>query len=173
MGLRGPAAKGNANLPKFEPGIPPKPANLTAVASEHWDEITPLLDKAEVITHGDGPALSIMCETYASFVHYRKVVNAAPLVKGAKGTAIVNPVNRLMRESLRQYNDSLAAFGMTPRARLRVSVTGRHFRMNEGRELISEVEKAMDVAENLATSNVSALLTAAAREQVKNGDYST
>ena len=120
MGLRGPKPTEGVTIAEFKICRPKKP-RLTAVASEHWDEIIPILEGAKLLNESHGTVLAFMCESYADWQRYNEIVaDKVPTMKGAKGVLMIHPVERLMRRAREDYIKCAEMFGMTPRTMGRV-----------------------------------------------------
>ena len=170
MGARGPVSSRKRNEPRFENKPPEKPDDLSETASKKWDKIVPMLFRAGVISEGDGDALELMCNAYADYQEYRKVVKKAPFVKNSKGNYIVNPVDRLMRNAQNTYNAYLQAFAMTPHGRMRINAIERAqaIRSIKGTpEKLMDHEKEIDPA---SFGSISEFLEASTAIELNNHD---
>jgi P27 family predicted phage terminase small subunit len=170
MGARGPISSKKRIEPRFENKPPEKPEGLSELSSKKWEKVVPMLFKAGVISEGDGDALELMCNAYADYQEYRKVVRQAPFVKNSKGNLIVNPVDRLMRNAQNAYNAYLQAFGMTPHGRMRINAIDRALPIAAIKgvpEKLMDYEKAIDPA---SFENISDFLNASADREMKHYD---
>ena len=104
--------------PQFDAGIPAPPAHLDAVAKKKWNETTPLLLKAGVLTKADADSLAIYCDTFSQYLRAKKVLEKeGDVYQGGKRAevAIVEKCRETMLRFLRE-------FGMTPASRSNVKV---------------------------------------------------
>lgn len=174
MGARGPVSSRKRNEPRFENRLPEKPEGLSDIASQKWDKIVPMLFKAGVISEADGDALELMCNAYADYQEYRKIVKKAPFVKNSKGNFIVTPIDRLMRNAQNTYNAYLQAFGMTPHGRMRINAIEKALPIKAIKgtpERLMDFEKEIDPA---SFGNISEFLEASADLEMNNyGDNNT
>jgi P27 family predicted phage terminase small subunit len=173
MGARGPVSGRKRNEPRFENQPPEKPEGLSAAASKKWDQLVPMLFKAGVICEADGDALEQMCEAYADVQNYRSAFNKAQFVKNTKGSLILSPVDRLLRNALNRYNAYLQAFGMTPHGRMRINAIERALPIQTIKgvpEKLPDYEKQIDPT---SFASISEFLDSTADLELKQNDKHT
>lgn len=118
--------------PTPEAGRPPKPDNLSAVATAKWDELVAIIEAEGRITKSDGPWLEVTSEAYAEYIRWREEAQAAPLIHERDvfdkvGTLIgtdikAHPAQQQHRLSWETYRKLLAEGGLTPSSRARASL---------------------------------------------------
>lgn len=128
MGARGPAPKNAKGAPKFIVCRPKKPSYLTDIASEYWDEVVPMLERAKVLNETHGPALTMLCEAFADTIRYREKMNEIfesgrmPVSVGGGGGKVAHPIVKLLKGAQETYIEIAKSFGMTPMSIGRVDI---------------------------------------------------
>jgi|GEM_PF-2471317 P27 family predicted phage terminase small subunit len=158
MGARGPVTARSKVEPRFKVEMPIKPDTLSPVASKQWDKLAPMLYEAGVLTEADGSALEIMCEAWATYVRYKEIVDKTPVTRGANQQLIINPLDRLKKSALRDYQNYLDGFGMTPRMRQRVSVVEKPRRLAEIKQDMKQIAASVDNVEVSTSDDISEIL---------------
>lgn len=107
--------------PSFTREPPPKPSDLSEVASAMWDVIVAELDSAKLLKPLDQWALQIGCETFARW-HTAKTqrLQAGVLAKTSQGVG-VSPLVRVETEASREFRAWCAEFGLTPAAEAKLA----------------------------------------------------
>lgn len=103
--------------PKPNPGGLAKPADLSPDASWIWDQVTAQAAAGELLKPIDGPALEVLCETFARWreaVAFRKA--HALLTKNSQGT-IAAPWIGIEERAAGAFKNWAAEYGLTPLAR--------------------------------------------------------
>lgn len=114
----------NAAEPIIPQGLPVAPASLPPDAAEHWSTIVSIFAELHILSPSDGPALSLYCVTYATWLEASKTLaREKVLVKTPSGIIRAHPALKIQQESARDLLRILAEFGGTPssRSRLRIS----------------------------------------------------
>lgn len=139
------ADRTNPDKPKLALEIPMPPDWLSERAKEAYSELAGVLHNMKVITSSDRTALSLLCESYATYrecyefikVHGRTYRTGTPVAKKdiegdiigydlAEGTIMYRayPEVAIMNEAWKQCRSLLAEFGLTPSSRNKVSAIG-------------------------------------------------
>lgn len=99
--------------PPFQRYCPAKPDDLSPEAARHWDEITPELIRADLLTQHNVGGLVILCETWARWKTAQRL-----LVEGdwalVTGAGQKNPLTTILIETANQYRSFASEFGLTP-----------------------------------------------------------
>lgn len=118
------AGKPIPTAPPFKRLAPPKPDNLSDDASRMWDMVVPELDRTELLKPIDGPALEMVCETYARWceaVRWRR--ERSILATNSQGVVIA-PWAKVEAEASKEFRSWCAEFGLTPSAENKVGKVG-------------------------------------------------
>lgn len=115
--------------PEYQKGLPPCPDHLSDKARSAWNHIGPMLEKAGLLTHGDGFALEGLCEAYADLRDARAAIRARgglTYVTESAGGEMVRPFPEItmISDADKRYRAWLGEFGLTPSSRARVGVPG-------------------------------------------------
>lgn len=111
----------NRQEPKPTAGIPPKPTWLKGVAEQLWDELTPHLKQAGLVTLADGVALEGLCWSYSQWLATAKILQHRGRIIKTEGGPMVRPEVGM---SLKFYKMLMALsdrFGLSPSARSRLT----------------------------------------------------
>lgn len=104
--------------------IPEKPEHLSALASQEWDRITPLLHTAGLLSLIDLAALSTYCQAFGRWAEAEQALKEhGVLVKSPNGFPMVSPYLTIANKSMEQLSKALVEFGMSPSSRSRVTAT--------------------------------------------------
>lgn len=105
--------------PKTAPAPPP---DLSEAAKPYWLEYAQQLTTLRVLSASDHQALALLCEATATWWEcIQKVRETGILVKvGKQGFTQRNPYLTEANVALKQMNNLLAEFGLTPSSRTRV-----------------------------------------------------
>lgn len=102
--------------PAFRRLPPAKPADMSPIASELWDELIPELTRLQLVKELDGAALRIGCEAYA---RWREAVamrhERGILAETSQGMGVA-PWVRVEESSSKEFRAWCAEFGLTPAA---------------------------------------------------------
>ena len=119
----------NRGEPQATPGAPERPDWLTARAAVAWDDLAPMLAEVGVMTLNDGPALALLCETWATWKEATEMIakhgSVLPTkfsngeIKGVQ----TSPYISIARHSGAQLHRLFQEFGLTPSARTRIVTT--------------------------------------------------
>ncbi len=118
------------NLDAEEPGTevvalvasPPKPADLPPAASMMWDELVPILSKANVLSSVGGAALMALCIQWERSVQARAVLKRQGLFSlGSMGQLVEHPAVQTERAAHLLFLRFAEQFGITPVARTRIA----------------------------------------------------
>ena len=118
----------NGDEPLPEKGEPKKPEWLTNVSDYCWSQLVPLLQDMDVLTVADGMALSLLCETFASWRKAEEMLQKSgevyPILDGNGETKYLaqSPYVAIARNTAKQLQTLLREFGLTPSARSRIQV---------------------------------------------------
>lgn len=121
----------NSREPKPETAIPdcPEVVSTLPAAKLKWDELTPKLYRAGILTEVDGDALAAYCTEYAHYVDCENFVRENGSVmtlrddKGNVKWCQPVPQETLRAKHLEKMRQLLVEFGMTPSARSRLHAT--------------------------------------------------
>jgi P27 family predicted phage terminase small subunit len=120
--------RSNAREPQPKRKRPAMPGTLSDGAKKAWRHFAKLLDDLGVLTAADAAALGNLCEAAADLDTARAALAARPGLTYENVTAAGGVTHRaypevaLVRDAERRVHRWLAAFGMTPADRARVSV---------------------------------------------------
>lgn len=107
--------------PAFIRMPPEKPDDLSPKASELWDKIVDELPRLGLLKELDGPALEVLCETYARWHDAKaKRIKLGPVMKQSYGF-VVAPWVRIESIASKEYRAWCAEFGLSPSAEIRLS----------------------------------------------------
>lgn len=108
---------------KLPPSLPTPPPDLDGIALEEWNRVLPEIDKLGIVSHVDGPMLAVYCKTWARWCRLDERLSAeGEILKGRDGLAKKNPVWQLWRESAALLQNYAKDLGLSPGARLRLSM---------------------------------------------------
>lgn len=132
--------------PGFRRLPPKKPADMSPVASDLWDEMVDELQRLQLTKPVDGPALEMLCEAYSRWHQARamrlagtRMIPAAiedengaemliPTVEGLLGKNSQGwsaaPWIGIEERAAKEYRAWCAEFGMTPAAEVKVGGAG-------------------------------------------------
>jgi len=110
----------NLSMPKkqkVEP-IPAPPEWLSESAQTAWREIVPLIEP-DILRTADGPALALLCATYAAWRQLSRDIEGEGYCYEAKTSAGAtmqrpNPKVRFLSDASRRLAACLNEFGLTP-----------------------------------------------------------
>ena len=119
--------RGKRPLPKKEPKppisekCPLTPRWLCPEAKKEWKRLAPELHRMKLLTQFDLAALAGYCTAVARLIEAQhELIEADRMIKGARGTPIMNPwlrVENMAQQEIRKWG---AEFGFTPSARARI-----------------------------------------------------
>jgi P27 family predicted phage terminase small subunit len=118
----------NSREPQPKRKRPVMPATLSAGAKKAWRQFAKLLDELGVLTTADTAALGNLCEAAADLETARAALAARPGLTYENVTAAGGVTHRaypevaLVRDAERRVHRWLAAFGLTPADRSKVSI---------------------------------------------------
>ncbi len=119
----------NRGEPIAPPGAPERPEWLGEMAAAAWDDLAPMLAEVGVMTMNDGPALALLCETWATWKQATEAmaregaVVATYYSNGEQSGAKPSPWATIARNSGAQLHRLFQEFGLTPSARTRIVTT--------------------------------------------------
>lgn len=125
---------GKRSLPKDEPlpdvGAPDLPDHLSADAKVEWIRIMPMLIRCRIVTEIDTAALALYCQSYGRWkVAERKIAEMREkgedglTIRAPSGYPVQNPYLAIANRAMDDCHKYLQAFGLSPSARTRVTVT--------------------------------------------------
>lgn len=110
--------------PAFRRLSPTKPADLSPVAAEHWDEIVPELTRLDLLSPVHVGPLVMLCESFARW-HAAREIRAAEGVLGENSQGRVrHPAAAEESSALKDYHRLALEFGLTPSAEQRIGTDG-------------------------------------------------
>lgn len=116
----------NENEPKPDPGAE-MPDDLSPQAAEIWPQIAEQLQRANVLTQIDAPALALYCEAYARWKDANdKVVKLGAVVRSPNGFPMQSPYLPIANKAFEQMRRMLIEFGMTPASRSKVTAVSKN-----------------------------------------------
>lgn len=111
--------------PVMKPSRLKAPAWLPASGKRLFSELADVLGDIGVTTRADRLALALLCQSYADFRAADDIVKEeGTITTTGLGAKKVHPACQLRNVARDQLVKSLAAFGLTPADRSRVSATG-------------------------------------------------
>ena len=124
---------GHRPLPQGEPKpradkAPSCPRDLTADAKKVWRKLVPELRALGLLTVLDGELLSVYCQTYADWLHYRKQIvqyGDMQIIRNDDGTPKYmqqSPYVGMANRAVAILKSYAAEFGFSPASRTRISV---------------------------------------------------
>ena len=111
--------------------LPDPPPFLKLNAQTEWRRLVGQLHHMRLLTALDLPALAAFCSAYADWIEAeeslavmaaRDPLFKAKMVRGAKGTFIMNPLVRIAAQARLDMVRFAAEFGLTPAARSRIAM---------------------------------------------------
>lgn len=116
----------NPRSPRLQPGAPPTPKGLSRLARRAWRELVPLLERMEVLTPVDGPAVRLLAEAFAEFEEADAVVRGGGLTYETtteSGSVMyrARPEVAIRADAHRRIVALLRAYGLTATDRDKVS----------------------------------------------------
>jgi P27 family predicted phage terminase small subunit len=119
----------NKHEPKPQRGLPKAPVSLSNHARRLWPALCASLDRMGVLTEADGLALASLCEAYSDLQNARDALAARGDItyETMTMTGVIHrayPEVAMIGDADRRVRMWLAAFGMTPSDRVRVTVNG-------------------------------------------------
>ena len=122
-----PGKRDHAETPDVKVAAPAKPAHLTGLASELWDQIVPELLTAQLINPLCGAILAAHCDAIAEYVNAKAMI-ARPkeegggyLVSTPNNYEVQSPWVAIMNKAFERIMKTGLEFGMTPSALARVA----------------------------------------------------
>lgn len=124
-------AEGNRGKRKLEPEKEPQYSTdnlvptkkLSKHAQEEWNRLSPIITKSKVFTEADTAALTLHCETYATFVRAtNELEQDGGLFTFTKAGITTHPAVRIQNNCAALILKFLAEFGLTPASRSKVIV---------------------------------------------------
>jgi P27 family predicted phage terminase small subunit len=138
MGTRGPvrqsrdlqAVKGNPRKQKqgpppakLEAGVPVMPKTLSKEAKKQWEELSPALVAAGLLTPLDGVLFAELCEAGGRVAELRAYIKRyGRHIQNRNRTKTLRSEVKELREELKQYQKLSDLFCLTPTARARLNV---------------------------------------------------
>lgn len=108
-------------VPPFNRYCPEKPDDLTHLAAKHWDDITPELIRASLLTPHNIGTLVMLCETWSRYKEAQAAVIREGLVEiDPKGGTKRNPMLLTVENSITQYKSLAQEFGLTPASEIKL-----------------------------------------------------
>lgn len=118
-------------------GIPPMPRHLSQAARAEWKRITPLLEELGLISELDRAALALYCQAWGRVVELEDQIRTRQREAEAAGKTAAealtrttptgfereSPLVRMAAEASVACDRYLAAFGMSPATRARVTAS--------------------------------------------------
>ena len=122
--MRGNPGKRTKN--KAEPEVPPKlpncPKHLEGDARKEWKRMGRILLDYGMITTVDQRAFELYCTAYARWLDAeRQLAQFGFVVRSPNNFPIQNPLLAIANKAMKQCQDLLVEFGMTPSSRSRVA----------------------------------------------------
>lgn len=123
------ARRVNRAEPKPPVRIPPMPPGLSRKAQDAWNRTAPLLERMGVLTDMDAMALEQLCIVYGVLMTAKDALDDfgdfSYSTKSESGPEMrrAHPEVAVYFEALRQFNNMLGSFGMTPSSRSKVSIS--------------------------------------------------
>ena len=121
----------NKDEPKPNRGIPLCPKHLSPIAKTAWKYVASVLDEMGVLTTADGMAVEGLCSAYAELREARAALakRGSPTYETftESGSKMYRayPEVAMISDADRRYRTGLAAVGMTPSDRSRVSAKAK------------------------------------------------
>jgi P27 family predicted phage terminase small subunit len=101
-----------------------RPVELSPAAAEVWAAVVPHLSYMGVLAPADAPSLAQYCEAVVRAARVsREAAGAPPLIEGAEGHLVRNPLYALARDASSELRMWAREFGLTPSARSGIHIT--------------------------------------------------
>ena len=111
------------NEPKPKPVMPDPPDWLSEEAQKFWNEYAPKLNQLGLFTEIDGAAFSMIAESWADWVKYRKIINRGNYKNVTDSGYEQQTVEvTLAKNAIADVKSFLSEFGMTPSSRSRIDL---------------------------------------------------
>jgi len=110
--------------PRFTRLPPDKPADLSELASAHWDLVVDELQRLEILKPIDAGSLTILCETWARWKTAQQLIEAEGLTIETSQGVGRHPAVAIAEVASRDYRSWAAEFGLTPAAEAKVGSKG-------------------------------------------------
>ncbi len=139
---RGGRGRGLTVVAREQRVAPRPPPGLSPYARRVWREFFGDWVADAVVWSADGERLRWWIQCVAERQRLAEILRKAPLVRGATGALIPNPVARLVRELTRDIERTEEAFGMTPTSRFRLQLLSTESQRSANdlrRELMREI----------------------------------
>ena len=103
---------------------PPAPKHLSDEARREWRRMAPHLHRLGLLTKVDMPALEGYCAAYARWVEAERKIDetGGEIIETKNGNMIQNPWLAVANRAMKEMQDWLREFGMTPSSRSKVRV---------------------------------------------------
>ena len=112
----------NEDEPKPPRALPPVPDWFNLLEREAWDTVIAALEPMGVVTLSDGPALTLLAQTWAEWREARGTIDLEGNYYAANGWVRKHPAVGVAANAWRRVASMLAEFGLTPAARTRVQM---------------------------------------------------
>lgn len=133
--LQGNPGKRALNKRQPKPATPvKKPRGMGKVQKRFWDEHATELERLQVLTGVDVPAMQLAAEHYAIAILAAKELQETGLTVEGKDGAKKNPVAQIFKDNALAFKSFAVEFGMTPSSRTRLKIP-------EGAEQLSLAEQ--------------------------------
>ncbi|MCK2214278.1 phage terminase small subunit P27 family [Actinomadura sp. ATCC 31491] len=108
--------------PAFRRLPPERPAELSEVAGELWEEFVAELQRLQLLAPVHGPALQLACEAYARWSEARAQLAAEGLTYTSQGGLVkLNPLVGVVERASAEFRAWCAEFGLSPAAEHKLS----------------------------------------------------
>lgn len=113
----------NKAEPKLAAALPSCPRHLSREARKEWHRVSKELYEAGLLTMVDRAALAGYCQAWGRWVNAeRDLANQSLTLTTEKGYSYPNPLLGIAKTALAEMHTFMAAFGMTPSSRSKVTI---------------------------------------------------
>jgi len=110
--------------PRFIRMAPDKPADLSPMASEHWDLIVDELQRLELLKPIDAGSLVMLCEIWARWKTAVAIIEKEGLTIETSQGVGRHPAVAIAEAAERSYRSAAAEFGLTPASESKLATKG-------------------------------------------------
>lgn len=110
--------------PRFLRLPPTKPADLSDLASDHWDLIVDELQRLEILKPIDAGSLVMLCEIWARWKTAQSIIEKEGLTIETSQGVGRHPAVAIAEVAERSYRSAAAEFGLSPASESKLASKG-------------------------------------------------
>ncbi len=111
----------NAMEPQPRRVTPKAPRHLNDAARKEWRRLVRILQPMGVLTEAEADLLAVYAQTYAQWVQAsRQLQEQSLIIFSGNGTAMRNPLLKVVDDAIKVMGRCMSELGMTPAARVRL-----------------------------------------------------